>query len=242
MIEEVVYTSAQQGIDHTQSGYCVVAQTDEASAAVLDRIVMLSSFKAYESDNGLPTNYSHQFFRHDGKRIHVLSRVGYGGKDHTGRDCLFAHHISSTPMTRFAEAGPAWVCATRQLFYKAWTAKPAKLKPRQLPVGEYDIEQCRIWESRVGSDKFARFLAKKVQEKDPRPVYVVFDPALRMLPLLVEAIALVPKAIRWRVTFSTLYTQLVPKFDCLVRCVVKGSSEHKNAEKNLGQIIDLSAK
>ncbi len=242
MIEEVVYTSVQQGLDPTQSGYCVVAKTEDFSAAILDRIVMLSSFKAYESDNGLPTNYSHQFFRQDGKRIHVWSRVGYGGKDYTGRDCIFAHHIASTSSTRFAAAGPAWVCATKQLFYKAWTAEPSFLKTRQLPVGDYDIEQCRIWESRVGSDKFAKFIAKKIQEKDPRPLYIVFDPNLRMLPLLVEAIALVPKAIRWRVTFNTLYTHLVPKFDCLIRCVVKGSPEHKNAEKNLGQIIDLSAK
>jgi len=223
MIEEVVYTSAPEGLDKTQSGYCIVAQSEEVTSALTDSLVVLSSYSMFESTNGYPTNYCHQFFAKDGKRVHVLSRIGYGGKDHTGRDCIFAHHIATTNRTRFAEAGPAWVCATKQLFYKQWVSKPRTLAVRQLPHGDYNVEECRIWKNRVGNDRFAKQIARKVQEKKPKPIYVVFEPELRMLPLLVEVIALVPKELRWRVTFSTLFTNLVPKFDCLIRSVVNGS-------------------
>jgi hypothetical protein len=40
--------------------------------------------------------------------------------------------------------------------------------------------------------------------QDPgRPVYVLFDPGFDPLPLLAEALALLPADRRWDVTFST---------------------------------------
>src|SRR5262249_23723038 len=62
-----------------------------------------------------------------------------------------------------------------------------------------------------------------------RPAYLIFRPGFDPLPLIAEALALVPPAQRWGVTFSTYYTGLPPDVPCQWRCVVADSPEAKSA-------------
>ena len=76
---------------------------------------------------------------------------------------------------------------------------------------------------------------------DPRrPVFLVYRPGVELLPLFVEAIALLPASRRWDVEFSTYLTNLPPGVSCTWRGVLEGSAEAKNARRLPNAlIIDL---
>jgi hypothetical protein len=64
-----------------------------------------------------------------------------------------------------------------------------------------------------------------------RPVYLVFRPGMDLLPLFVEAIALLPAARRWEVEFTTSFTTLPQGVSCAWRGVLDGSREAEAAER-----------
>jgi len=63
--------------------------------------------------------------------------------------------------------------------------------------------------------------------------------AAQLLPLIDQAVALLPEAQRWRATFITYYTNLPPEIDCRIRCVLAGTEEAKSAAAR-GAVIDLT--
>lgn len=240
MLEEVVYTSVPRGLNPQNNGYCIVAQSKQLSAQIEQRLMQFSTYQHLADSSSTPANYSHTIFQTSSQQFHLLSRVGDGGKDYTERRCLFAHHIAETDPGQLSPAGPAWTCANKTLFYKQWNIKPGYLRPRKLPQGEFDLETCRLWNSRTGQESGAHSLAESVTQKTKKPVYVVYQSPLRLLPLFVEAVALIPVELRWQATFATYFAGSIPGIDCLWRGILKNSDLHRTAVQQSSPIIDLS--
>jgi hypothetical protein len=72
------------------------------------------------------------------------------------------------------------------------------------------------------------------------PSIVIAGPDQDLLALIADAVALLPVARRWSLTFSTYFTGLPPKVPCAWRGVLAGSKEARQAAR-LGQglVLDL---
>src|SRR5262249_18572334 len=79
-------------------------------------------------------------------------------------------------------------------------------------------------------------LAETALHKPGRSAVIVFRPGMDLLPLIVEAVALLPPQKRWEVTFSTFFTQLAPGMECQWRCVLEGSAERRGAVRPPGAL------
>jgi len=62
-----------------------------------------------------------------------------------------------------------------------------------------------------------------------RSVLLVFEPGMDLLPLFVEALALLPPSRRWEVDFSTHFTHLPQGLSCVWRGLLSGSPEARQA-------------
>jgi hypothetical protein len=100
---------------------------------------------------------------------------------------------------------------------------------------------CRAWRALTGDAGWAGVLAEGAISRPPRTATVIFSPGQEMLPLVVEALALVPPQKRWEVTFSTYFTRLPAGLECQWRFVLAGSAEANAARANPhALVIDLT--
>ena len=240
MIQEVIYSSVEKGLNG-QQGYCVVARTRELSPRVADHLAPLSNYQHLRPGSPSPTNYGHSLLESPEGTFHLLSRVGDGGRDYSGRRCLFAHHISLPVSENLPAGGAAWTCAHRETFYKSWDLRPGILKPRLLPETQFQLKGCHLWKKRIGSDRGAHQLADAFRNDSLHPVYVLYEPAVRLLPLLVEATCLLPAELRWQVTFCTFFAGTVPGLKCQWRGVPQNSTIHRRLQSRGQPMIDLTS-
>ena len=69
---------------------------------------------------------------------------------------------------------------------------------------------------------------------------VIFKPGTDTLPLVVEAMGLLPPERRWAVTFSTFFTKLQSGTECQWRFLLDGTPEAKAVRRNPHvPVIDL---
>ena len=89
----------------------------------------------------------------------------------------------------------------------------------------------RAWQALTGDAGWAGVLAESFLADPRRPVFLVFRPGMELLPLFVEAMALLPPSRRWDVEFSTYFNQLPQGVNCTWRGVLEGSPEAENARR-----------
>jgi hypothetical protein len=84
-------------------------------------------------------------------------------------------------------------------------------------------------------------VAEAFSKAGGKPLWIICDiqQTPELLPLLNEAIALLPTRERWRATFSTYATNIPPDADCRVRCVLSGTEAAARAPA-LGMVLDLT--
>lgn len=233
MSHELFYTSAPRGLQPGSRGFCTVAMTQGLPGPVLEKLEQLSGYRAlfppHDPKAALnPVAHAHVRLTVGGRTIRVLSRVCAAGLDYTQRTNTFAHHVVLEPAD-LPPAGPAWLAARSGFLEAAWDGE-VRLLPagRTPPRGDAPPAPCRAWEEVTGDAGWAGVLVEAFLADPNRPAYLVFDPGLDPLPLLAEAIALLPPDKRWEVTFSTYFTGLPQGVACAWRCVVRGSAEAKN--------------
>jgi hypothetical protein len=177
-----------------------------------------------------PTNYAHRTIVDGRKRWQVISRIVYNGVDYTGRNNHFAHHVLF-PASAGPAPGPAWLASRKGFLDTKWHGQVEVLpNGRQLPPNDGGGEPgvCRHWEAATGDAGWGGRLVEAFLEGPNLPCYLIFRCGQAVLPLLVEALALVPAAKRWDVTFSTYFT-VGGKNDCLWRCVLESTPEAEQA-------------
>ncbi len=247
MSYELCYTSVPQGLRVGTSGFCTVGLTHGTPGPLIERLESLSGYRPLfpagspqAAQN--PVSWAHWRVSVGGRSYSVLSRVCFAGLDDTQRSNKFAHHVSLTASEQ-QPGGPAWALLHGNIMRTAWTGEPAEFnrEPR-LPAGDRPAAPCAAWAAACGDAGWAGVLADAFINAPAKPVYLIYPPQMAMLPLVCEALALVPPQQRWQVTFNTYHTDLPSGLSCAWRCCVAGSPAVDEARGSGAMVIDLSAR
>ncbi len=234
MSQELHYTSVPRGLKPGSRGFCTVACTLQMSGPLTERLESLSGYQpVYPVHDPAaarnPINLSHLKLTFGGVSVSVLSRVGPAGLDYSGRSNKYAHHVVLEANER-PEGGPAWLLSHPGFLQAAWEGEPRVLpEGRRPPRSDRPPGVARAWQALAGDAGWAGVLAESFLADPRRPVFLIFRPGMDLLPLFVEAIALLPPPRRWDVEFSTYFTTLPRGVTCPWRGVLEGSSEAENA-------------
>lgn len=248
MSQELHYTSAPSGLKPGAKGFCTVAMTAGLSPQWVDHLELLSGYRfAFEPSSSQahlnPVAFAHWRSTIAGKARSVLSRVSNAGLDYTGRSNKYAHHLVLEP-NEMTPAGPAWLLRQRGLLDESWSGAPRHLPTgRAIPSGNRAAVRCDLWAQCAGDAGWAGALADAIMRDEARPSYIIYAPQTDVLALIDEAIALLPPAERWRVTFSTYFTDLPAGMTCAWRAVLAETPAARDALRQAGRslVINLTA-
>jgi len=243
MSQEIVYTSAPQGLKTGSKGFCTVISTEGITDYFAERLEMLSGYRHAFSpgDPKAPVNYSHLQIKVGRHSYHVLSRVCDAGFDYSQRSNKLAHHVA-LEASELVPAGPAAVLASRGFCITKWDGKTKMLPQGRLPTAQRaGTGTCLTWKSVAGDAGWAGVLAESAMVSRPKPVSVIFRAGTDTLALVVESMCLLPAQKRWDVSFNTYFTKAVAGSDCLWRFVLDGTKQAEALRaKPTETIIDLA--
>ena len=240
MALELIYTSAVRGLRAGTSGFCTVAMTKGLPPALVPRLEALGGYRAGPSGNG-PNAYC--FWRVETATgiAHVLSIVGPAPPDHTARSNKIATYLVLAP-DELVPAGPAWLLSQPALLRSTWSGAPAWIDtPVRVPTTrDTGPRPCAAWQAATGDAGWAGVLASAFLRDQSRPIHVIYSAAIEPLPLVEEAIRLLPEWARWRATFSTYFLQPVAGTPCAWRFCLDGTPAADAARQSKGLVIDLT--
>lgn len=240
MALELIYTSAVRGLRAGTSGFCTVAMTKGLPPALVPRLEALGGYRAGPSGNG-PNAYC--FWRVETATgiAHVLSIVGPAPPDHTARSNKIATYLVLAP-DELVPAGPAWLLSQPALLRSSWSGAPAWIDaPVRVPTTrDTGPRPCAAWQAAIGDAGWAGVLASAFLRDQARPIHVIYGAAIEPLPLVEEAIRLLPEWARWRATFSTYFLQPVAGTPCAWRFCLDGTPAADAARQSKGLVIDLT--
>lgn len=245
MARELYYTSARKGLKLGTHGFCTVAHTTGLSAGLVRLLESLSAYKSFfsghnEDADKNPVSICHSRASTREGTFSILSRIGTAGRDHTNRDNKLAHHIVLEKDERPA-GGPAWL-ASQAIFAESWQGEPRLIENQlDLPDGDYLDTIATTWENMTGDAGWAGVLANNFENQPNRPVYLVYEAGMDVLPLITEAVGTLPVAKRWLVTFNTYFFQPTAGVTCGWRCCPVGSPQLKDPRLTANAlVIDLT--
>ncbi len=245
MSHELHYTSVPRGLKPGSRGFCTVATTPSLSRPLAERLESLSGYQPVyppgDPSAALnPVVHAHVKISIGGRPLHVLSRIGPAGLDYSSRPNKYAHHVV-LELGEGPQAGPAWLLGQPGFMETHWIGEPRALASGRVPPqGDRPPTVAHAWQAGTGDPGWAGVLAEAFLADPRRPAYLVFRPGIQLLPLVEEAIALLPPSRRWDVEFSTYFTQLPQGISCAWRGVLDGSDEARQAARLPGALlIDL---
>lgn len=246
MALELIYTSAERGLRPGTRGYCTVAYTRGMLPQMIQLLEGLSAYKAqfplhHEREAENPVSISHYRPTMAGRNSSILSRVAAAQAEHTQRSNKIAHHV----VLRDAEcpdAGPAWVASQPGFFRESWDEPPRVFtEPKAVPAGTVEETHARHWQEVTGDAGWAGVLAWHFLSQNSIPAYLLFEPGMTVLPLISEALALIPPRRRWEVTFNTYFTALPAGATCIWRCCVPDADVVREVRRNpRALVLDLT--
>ena len=239
---EVVYTSARRGLREGASGFCTVAATEGIPRLLHQKLESLSGYRHTEVTAGrpLPVNYSHVTVRLQRNFYHVVSRISDAGIDYSGRTNKIAHHLAltSSELSHFPD-GPAALLLDDSYWYSEWNGSPQNLPPDRLPhsVAEHG-NAFATWEQVFGDSGWAGILGRAASD-GMQTVSVIVPAGRDTMSLLNEALQLVPRHFRWKICFSTYFSQQAPGTTCHWRFVIDGTRESRKLRaRSPGILVD----
>jgi GTPase-associated protein 1, N-terminal domain type 2/GTPase-associated protein 1, middle domain len=245
MSQELLYTSAPQGLKPGSRGFCTVISSSGVSTNLLTRLESLSAYRhvfppGHPDAKKNPVCFSHLILNIGGQAVSVLSRISDYGVDYSQRTNKLAHHIVLDPTER-TPAGPGWLMLQPTIMRTQWNGIcEAPVNGPALPKGHQAAKVCQRWSAIMGDSGWGGVVADAFASTSGKPLWILFDVAqsAEILALINEAIRLLPVELRWRATFSTYATNVPPDADCKVRCVLRGTDEARLAAAR-GHTIDL---
>ena len=244
-MHEIYYTSAPQGVRPGQQGFCTVATSPAIPKPLWDRLESISGYRHPfgSAPTRSPVAWAHWLMDLGGREVSVLSRICDSGLDYTQRTNAFAHHLELEPEER-AAGGPAWMLRQPGLMAQNWDGRVGTI-PRSapLPRGDAPPMPCSAWQRMAGDAGWAGVLAETVTKKPRRSAYIIFAAGQDLLPLMMEAIALLPPKLRWQATFSTYFTSAPGNVTCGWRCCLADSpAAAEAARRSAGSLVlDLTS-
>lgn len=245
MNAELLYTSAPQGLKQGSRGFCTVLSTVGMPLNIATKLESLSGYRHLHPSGTPdaaknPVNHSHLKLTVGGRTLSVISRISDYGLDYSQRTNKLAHHVVvDSPMPT---CGPAALLGDPSVIRSEWDGNCVNIPtPPAFPALSVEPAVCRAWESIAGDAGWAGVVANAWLNNASKPIFLIFseDQSPEILPLIAEAIAILPHSKRWQATFGTYVTNLPPDVDCKVRCVVAGSDEARMASAR-GVVIDLT--
>lgn len=217
------------------------------SVALEERLTLLSGYRwlvpsGEKGSDANPVAYAHWRLTLGNRAFSVLSRVCDAGFDYSGRSNRFAHHVV-VDSSEQSTAGPAWVMLNGGIFRERWEGQPVVFEAGpQIPDGPNSPHVCSRWKELANDAGWAGVLAG-TSALDPSLVsYVIYAPGTQVLPLINEAMALLPATMRWQITFSTYFTDLPAGLSCAWRFCAAGTKAAIEAKRyaTSGIILDLT--
>ena len=240
MALELVYTSAERGLRAGTSGFCTVAMSRALPPALVPRLEALGGYRPGPNGDG---PVARSFWRIDmaGGVAHVLSIVGPAPPDHTQRTNKIATYLV-LGQDELDDAGPAWMLAQPGAVRTAWSGAPTWFEqPARAPSGgPAGLQRASAWEAACGDAGWAGVLASAFLRDQSKPAHVIVPAGLDPLPLVDDAMRLLPPWARWRATFTTYFLQPVAGVQCAWRFCVDGTPGAEQARQSKGLVIDLA--
>ncbi|MES2790445.1 MAG: hypothetical protein V4719_12615 [Planctomycetota bacterium] len=230
MSQELLYTSAPHGLKLGSRGFCTVLSTQGMPAPLASGLEALSGYRpAYPSSDSRahlnPVVQSHVTLPVAGRSWHVLSRIADYGLDYSQRTNKLAHHVVLDP-GELIPGGPAYLLSLPAFMRTEWNEEPHLVAPKPVKKAPPTATGvCRAWKELTGDAGWAGVLAESFLRDPERPVFLLYEPGQDVLPLMAEAISLLPVERRWEVTFSTYFNGLPQGVTCAWRCMLNDSPE-----------------
>jgi hypothetical protein len=155
MPQQLIYTSAPQGLAAGRSGHCTVARSAAMREPLVLRLEQLSYYQHLSLSGGKERPiFAYRVIDIRGARFHVLSRIQDAGLDFTGRTNFIAHHLvlAAEDFRQFPippiilRDWPGWV--------KSWTREPTLLDSEDwsglASLGNKSSVPARTWQRVTG--------------------------------------------------------------------------------------------
>jgi len=241
MAQELLFTSAPKGLKPGSSGPCIVQMSDSMPPLLMQRLEAISVHRVVGDGQEPIPSLSHVLVDMNGMRRHVVSRVAHAGTDHAGRPNHLAHHLVLHG-EELGLAGPAWL-VQQPVFKTAWDGRVAYLEGEAwLPEGPTQpVHLCANWKTVAGDAGWAGVVAEAALVPSPKPVWVIHRRNVPVLALLDEVVSVVPPRERWKITFSTQFTQPLPSAGCTIRFCLAGTDAAHAALHAEALVLDLSS-
>ena len=129
MPQQLIYTSAPQGIVAGRSGHCTVARSAKMREPLMLQLEKFCYYQHLSLTGGQERPiYSCRIVDIRGTRFHVLSRIQDAGLDFTGRTNFIAHHLVFTPEEIRQFPTPPVILREWPGWVKSWTKDPQMLE------------------------------------------------------------------------------------------------------------------
>lgn len=245
MAWQLIYTSAPQGLKAGSGGYCTVACSAGMPPNLVALLESLSGYKPhfppYDPDAQLnPVCRFHYRRDLNAQQLSLLGEIRFAGFDHTRRSNKLAQHLVLTRRER-ESLDPAALLTLPELFPPSWEGEPRLLPPARPPVAPPPAAaKAAAWEALGGDAGWAGSLARAFLDSPAKPAFIVFRPGQDVVPLLAEALALLPPERRWDVTYNSYTENVPPGLDCAWRCCLEDSPALALARQTPGVwLVDL---
>ncbi len=238
---ELYYTSARAGLRPGDSGFCTVAASEGIGRTLYDRLEVMSGFRHLPDGATTPVAQAHWILDLEGRHYHVLSRVCDAGLDYTQRTNSFAHHLVLDP-SEMSGGGPAYLLQQPGLMQRQWDGHVGIIAPRALPPGNVDPTPNATWLRLTGDAGWAGAVAQLIATQPWKTIGLLYQPGQEVFPLIAEAVAMLPPAMRWQATFNTYFTSLPGAVGCQWRCCPVGTPAAAAVARAAadGLLIDLT--
>ena len=217
MVGRLVMTSVADGLGQGP-GFQPVLRTRGMLTAVAERLRLRSGY-SHPYPFGDPRNpeiFFHRIESVAGQSLHVLARIRDAGADHDGRSNRLSEFLVLDEADCHGRpAGPAFAMQ-RFVWLQELSSQSREIDERiDLPGNEPgdasptdSVRSCDSWATMTGDAGWAGQLARSFV--DGRTAVIMCRPGDNVLSLFVEAMWIVPPAIRWQVTFITCEIEPVP--------------------------------
>jgi hypothetical protein len=244
MAREIVITSVPRGVKLGRTGFQVAMQTAGLRDDLAAQLEKMAGYRHLPTGVPNPVCYFHRVTKTFAGPVSVLGRIVDAGVDFSNRSNKLAHMVvlEAADVGQVASSTPAAVLAAVE--GRLATTWPGPAEERREPFSIAGVQasqpaRCGLWQQVMGDAGWAGVLAERAVRgqatliigRDSSP-----ESCRRMLALFQEALAIVPPAKRWGVTFDT--ATLAPE-GVLWRGTYAGSPESQTAQPGV-LVIDLA--
>lgn len=239
MASEIIITSTPRGLTGG-SGFQPVKRTRGMTPAVSERLTGRSGYNHIYSagDPRNPIIISHRVEHVGREYLNVLSVIRDAGTDHSGRSNRLAHLICvEASEAEGSKAGPAAVIkklVSTKTFCNVWRENAHESGAFQIPKSTEQAASFTAWNALKVDPGYAGVLADAAANN--RNIVLLVPEKADVLSLFVEAMRLVPPAMRWKTTFTTFGSG---QEDFTWQAVVAGSPAAR-AIRQTPNLIDLT--